>query len=79
MVSLSENAATLNIVLHTFYDMPFAQFSPTLDELIRAVDALALFLFLKLVDMLISRVSTRLRIPPGPTDRDLDRSRTRSS
>ncbi|TFK50591.1 hypothetical protein OE88DRAFT_1631272 [Heliocybe sulcata] len=40
LVSVAENSAVLNILLHTLYYMPFSQYTPTLDILLAAVAGL---------------------------------------
>ncbi|KAI0082471.1 hypothetical protein K474DRAFT_1611523 [Panus rudis PR-1116 ss-1] len=40
MISLPEPSAVLNVVLHTIYNMSCSHYSPTLDTLVAAVDAL---------------------------------------
>jgi len=41
ILGLPEPSAVVNIVLHTIYHLPFAQYSPTTQHLVAAVDALA--------------------------------------
>lgn len=40
MISLPEGSCVLNVVLHTIYHMPCTHYSPSIDTLIAAVDAM---------------------------------------
>ncbi|KAF8906451.1 hypothetical protein CPB85DRAFT_1376658 [Mucidula mucida] len=42
-ISVHDDSAVLNIILHAIYDLPSAQFSPSLPMLVAAVDRMALY------------------------------------